>query len=667
MFKKKRYLAAICLLVFTCTAAADDRPKPRARVERFLLQCAGVKASREVAISPNGRSVAWVGQEGLYKDGHPLTEIYIKDLTRSAQPRTVIGERNFQAHLATKVHLMWSPDSRRLLYLSDSANTGQYQIGVTGGEEPGFGVPHLNGLIASPRWSPDGKQVAFLQTENASRNSGPLQPGAVETGVIGEHVDEQQLAVVDLATQRVRKLSPADMYVYEYDWSSDGRRLAAIAAHGSGDNNWYIAELVTIDVATGEMRSILKPPMQMAVPRWSPDGQTIAFIGGLMSDEGVVGGDIFTIPASGGEARNRTPNLKASASSLSWIPDNKRIIFTEHVAGGSGISTVDVSSGKVESLWRSAESIWADSGAVGVSLAADGKTSALVRSSFDAPPEVWAGPIGQWKQITHSNQGLERLWGQIKSVHWKSDDLTVQGWLMFPRDYAPNQRYPMIVHVHGGPASALQPRWTGSFFDGSLLSNAGYFVLFPNPRGSYGQGEHFTQANVKDFGYGDFRDIMAGVDEVLKNYPVDPKRLGITGWSYGGYMTMWAVTQTDRFRAAVAGAGLANWQSYYGQNGIDQWMIPYFGASVYDDPAVYAKSSPINFIKRVKTPTLVVVGERDVECPTPQSYEFWHALKTLGVPTQLVVYPGEGHAISNREHQKDILQRSLDWFEKYLR
>jgi dipeptidyl aminopeptidase/acylaminoacyl peptidase len=224
----------------------------------------------------------------------------------------------------------------------------------------------------------------------------------------------------------------------------------------------------------------------------------------------------------------------------------------------------------------------------------------------------------------------------------------------------------MIVSVHGGPASARLPRWGSAGFDCTLFSNEGYFVFFPNPRGSYGQGEAFTRANVKDFGHGDLRDILAGVDEVLKTLPIDRERLGIAGWSYGGFMTMWTVTQTPRFRAAVAGAGIANWQSYYGQNGIDQWMIPYFGASVYDDPAVYAKSTPINFIKQVRTPTLVLVGERDIECPAPQSYEFWNALKRHGVPTQLVVYPNEGHAIGQPQHRRDLIQRTVAWFNKYL-
>jgi dipeptidyl aminopeptidase/acylaminoacyl peptidase len=201
----------------------------------------------------------------------------------------------------------------------------------------------------------------------------------------------------------------------------------------------------------------------------------------------------------------------------------------------------------------------------------------------------------------------------------------------------------------------------------SVMASLGYFVFFPNPRGSYGEGESFTKANVKDFGHGDLEDILAGVDTVLRKAPVDPNRLGVTGWSYGGFMTMWTVTQTNRFRAAVAGAGIANWKSYYGENLIDQWMIPYFGATVYDNPEVYAKSSPIDYIKHVKTPTLIVVGERDAECPAPQSFEFWHALKTLGVPTQLVVYPGEGHSFRTAEHRKDVLRRAVEWFDGNLR
>jgi dipeptidyl aminopeptidase/acylaminoacyl peptidase len=300
-------------------------------------------------------------------------------------------------------------------------------------------------------------------------------------------------------------------------------------------------------------------------------------------------------------------------------------------------------------------------------LTSDGHTSAAIRQSLRHPPEVWAGVMGQWKQITSRNADIKPAWGEVKSVHWTNEDFHLQGWLLYPLDFDPAKKYPMVVNVHGGPSSMARSAWPEARNFSVALSAAGYFVFFPNPRGSYGQGEAFTRANVKDFGYGDFRDILTGVDQVLKEAPVDERRLGITGWSYGGYMTMWAVTQTNRFAAAVAGAGLANYQSYYGENQIDQWMIPFFGASVYDDPQVYAKSSPITFIKKARTPTLVLVGDSDGECPTPQSYEFWHALKTLGVETQLVVYEHEGHMFASAAHQRDVIERVAAWFDAHLK
>jgi dipeptidyl aminopeptidase/acylaminoacyl peptidase len=441
----------------------------------------------------------------------------------------------------------------------------------------------------------------------------------------------------------------------------------ATAAHGAGDANWYIAQLYAIDVASGKVKSLYTPPvdMQIAVPRWSPDGENIAFIGGLMSDEGNTGGDIFALPAKGGKPQNLTPNLKASPSWLAWV-SSSQILFSEQIDGESGLEILDTSDGKVTRLWKSQESNSTGGWTFGVSPARDGKTCALLLQGFQQPPEIWAGPIGAWKPVTHANRSLQPMWGKAESLHWSSEGCNIQGWLVYPRDYDPSRHYPLVVKVHGGPGDALRPNWPEVFFSITPLSYAGYFVLFPNPRGSFGQGEAFTRANVNDFGGGDLRDILAGIDAVEKEVPVDDSRIGIVGWSYGGFMTMWAVTQTNRFHAAVAGAGIANWLSYYGENYIDLWMRPFFGASVYDDPVVYAQRSPINFIKNVKTPTLILVGERDEECPVPQSLEFWHALKTLGVPNQFVVYPGEGHQIRQPVHQRDILERTIAWFNKYL-
>jgi dipeptidyl aminopeptidase/acylaminoacyl peptidase len=507
--------------------------------------------------------------------------------------------------------------------------------------------------------------VAVLFTENAPRAAGPLGPTAAESGVVGARIYNQRIATVDVDSGKVRQVSPAELYVYEYDWSPDGSRFAATAAPGPGDNNWYIAKLYTIDAASGKANAILKPARQIASPRWSPDGKSIAYVSGLMSDEGATGGDVFVAPANGGEPRNVTPGMKASATGVEWLGDG-RILVPQFVEGDSGFGAVDSAGGAVQNLWRGPGAASRNGWLPGAALSRDGKVSAVIRHSFTAPPEVWAGPIGAWRQVSKVNANAHAEWGEAKSLLWTTEGRQVQGWLLYPRGYDPSRRWPMVVWVHGGPAGMEGAHWPAASTTG-LLAAAGYFVLYPNPRGSFGGGEAFTEANVRDFGYGDFRDILAGVDEAVRTLPIDNDRIGITGWSYGGYMSMWAVTQTHRFRAAVAGAGLANWQSYYGQNQIDQWLLPYFGASVYDEPAVYARSSPITFIKNVKTPTLIVVGDRDAECPAPQSWEFWHALKTLGVETEFVIYPNEGHGFSDAGHQKDVVRRTLAWFDKYLK
>nr|MDP9121173.1 S9 family peptidase [Acidobacteriota bacterium] len=522
----------------------------------------------------------------------------------------------------------------------------------------------LQGVLSAPRWSPDGRQIAFLFIAGRKAAAGPLNPTDRDAGVVGETPEEQRIAVVDLASGTVRMPSPADLFVYEYDWSPDGKTFAAVAAHGWGDSQWWVAELYSIDNAagtSGTARSLAKPSFQIANPRWSPDGRQIAVLGGLMSDQGANGGDIYVVPAAGGEPRNLTPGIATTPAWLAWTSAT-RVAFMEYSDGGSSLSELDTASGQVRPLWHAAALPEESQGMPGISLAKDGRTAAAVLSSWTQAPEVWAGPIGSWRPVTGRNTALAPSWGTATNLHWTTDAGPVQGWLLAPPAVEPGKRYPMIVSVHGGPANCAKPGWPSL---AGALASQGFFVLMPNPRGSYGLGEAFTRGNVKDFGYGDMRDILGGVEEAVRAAPVDKDRVGLFGWSYGGYIAMWAVTQTDRFRAVVAGAGIVNWQSYYGQNRINTWMIPYFGASVYDDPWIYARSSPISFIKNVKTPTLVLQGERDAEVPAPQAYEFWRALQTLGVDTQLVIYPDEGHRLRPAD-DRDRIERTVAWFRKHF-
>jgi dipeptidyl aminopeptidase/acylaminoacyl peptidase len=617
----------------------------------------------DLAPSPDGAHLSWVQSTAATTS----KQTYVREISGNTPSKplklSLTDDR-------TDYDPAWSPDSKMLAFFASAGKKNQRQLWTVNANGSGAKkITNLNGYVARPRWSHDGKQIAFLYIEGAG-GGGPLVAAPATTGVIDTAIHNQRIAVLDVANGQLRQVSPSDLHVYDFDWSPDDKMFVVSAAPGPGDNNWWIAQIYTIDIAKGDARSIYNPGFQAAVPRWSPDGKSIAFIEGLMSDEGFHGGDLFTMSADGRDVTNRTSSRKASINSFFWQAPG-RILLVEYVGGGSAISELNPTDNSTRTIWKGSEGIHAFGNFPNFALSDDGNFTAIVRSTYNSPPEVFAGPIGEWHQLTDNNAGLQANWGKAESIEWTNEGSNIQGWLVPPAESQTGKKYPMVVLIHGGPSSLTTSEWPASFGMSraiiAALSTRGYYVLLPNPRGSYGQGENFTRANMKDFGGGDLRDDLAGVDAAMKKYPIDANRLGVTGWSYGGFMTMWTVTQTDRFSAAVAGAGIANWQSYYGQNLIGQWMIPFFGASVYDDPDVYEKSSPIRFIKNVKTPTLVIVGERDAECPASQSYEFWHALKTLGVPTKLIIYPDEGHMFIEPKHQTDRLEQTVAWFDKYLK
>ncbi len=664
--------------------ASPSHSADRARIEEAFKGLNRGKSVSQVAVSPDGKRLAWV--EGA-RGGGQLLVAPLLDMTKSE--RLVVAPAKPDQHCREN-GIVWAPDSKALAFFSDCGSSdGQEDLYLSKLDgNPVKRLTQLNGYVGSPAFSPDGTKVGFLYVEGATRPAGALAAMKPPAGVIGEDgLEIQRVAVahVDAAAPVApTQVTPAKLHVYEFDWAPDSKGLAYIAANPPGENNWWVAKLYTQQLAAAP-KAILAPAevsgplhgLQIAVPRWSPDGKAIAFIGGLMSDQGSTGGDVWLIPAEGGTPRDLTQGRPTSPAWIVW--DGEEHLYVSELAGGnSQLVRFHLQGDRV-----SAESpVFSIPGTVGdgrmelsLSSTADRSLFVFDASTFDRPTEIYAARPGKVMnagldgvtQLSHLNDGVEPAWGKSVSLNWRSDSFGVQGWLILPRDYDPAEKYPLIVEVHGGPAAAVVPRWgTGGGISAAALSALGYFVLEPNPRGSFGQGETFTQANRKDFGYGDLRDILAGVDTVEAKYPIDPNRVGITGWSYGGFMTMFAVTQTNRFKAGVAGAGISNWQSYYGENSIDQWMIPYFGASVYDDPAVYAKTSAISFIKDVRTPTLVVVGDRDGECPAPQSYEFWHALRDEHVPTQLVVYPNEGHGFVDPAHRRDVMERTAEWFARYL-
>jgi len=555
----------------------------------------------------------------------------------------------------------WSADGQKLAFIGSDMRAGSATLFVVEGDKVRAATT-VKGLASTARWAPNGQSIAMLATVGARKQTGATQAGVRQVGEIGVAgaIDEQRIAFVPAAGGDLAFASPDDTFVYEYDWTPDSKGFVGTAAKGDGDNNWWIASLQAFGV-DGASRVIAAPKMQLNAPRVSPDGKSVAFIGGLMSDFGAVGGDIWTVPFTGGQPTNLTDGYKGTFTSLDWTA--KGPMASAILGGDSAIARIDPAGGaKVTIMARGEVSYSAGDGRV--SFDPSGKLAATVVDSFAKAPRILLGAPEALKPITHDNDALTATYIG-KSVTWKNEGFDVQGWLQAPANVEPGKTYPMVVIVHGGPSSAVTSRFgsSGTVYD---LLKAGYYVFQPNPRGSFGQGEAFKTSNRRDFGGGDLRDILAGVDAVEKIAPVDDKRLGIFGHSYGGYMTMWTVTHSQRFKAAVAGAGIANWVSYYGQNGIDQWMVPFFGDTAYNDPAIYDKLSPIRTIKNARTPTFIYVGERDVETPAAQSMEFWHGLKAMGVETSLVIYQDEGHGIRRPENRTDLTNRIVGWFNSHL-
>ena len=659
-------------------APAPDTANPTATFTRSA-QPGGV------ALSPDASTVAWTLHSTLH----------LSDVADPSKTRTITIEGATSCSSSSPI---WSPDSTTLAFLStctsDKSKPSQEQIFLwSKSTNKTRQLTHLTGNLEQPAFSPDGKSIAFLFVENATRSAGALDAMKPWSGVIGEDgIEIQRVYSVDVNSTAGSFITPNSLHVYEFTWAPTSHDIAFIAANPPGENTWWIAKLYTQTIGTcnsGNCQSGYGTPLgfpkvvfdptttttphhglQIAVPRYSPDGKSIAFIGGLMSDQGSTGGDIYVLPVTPSsepaDPTNITPNIDGTPTFFIWLTNN-RIGIAEDRRGHILLPDYDVSKHSyIDNSVIDLGEVSVSGGPIkdSISVSNPFKSFAFVESSVNHPAEVYVyTPTSTGittTQITHLNANTPIATHKVESIQWQNEGFQVQGWLTYPRNYDPAKKYPMIVSVHGGPSASAGPPRSFSW------SDLGYFEFSPNPRGSFGQGEKFVQANIKDFGYGDLRDILAGVDAIEKKVSVDDHRLGLTGWSYGGFMTMFAVTQTHRFRAAVAGAGISDWLSYYGENSIDQWMLPFFGASVYDDPAVYAKSSAINFIKNVTTPTLVIVGDRDGECPAPQSFEFWHALRAQGVKTQLVVYPNEGHGFRNPAHIQDRAEREAKWFAQYM-
>src|SRR3954469_3802345 len=421
----KHFLLA-CFIPMTLTAQ---------NMQQLTEQLGKTVLCGDVALSPDGANLAWVQSTAATTSKQTYTRETSGNAPAKLVKLPITGER-------TDFDLAWSPDSKTLAFFSSAGERDQRQLWtVKSDASDAKKITNLNGYAARPRWSHDGKQIAFFYIEGAG-GGGPLMAAPTTTGVIDTAIHNQRIAVLDVASGQLRQVSPQDLHIYDYDWSPNDNAFVATAAPGPGDNNWWIAPIYTIDIPKGNAQSIYKPSLEVAVPRWSPDGKAIAFIEGIMSDEGFHGGDLLTMTANGGDIVNRTKGRKTSVNSFFWqTPD--RILLIEYVGGGSAISELNLVNNSAAPIWSGPQGIHAFGNFPDFSLSRDGKVAAAELSTYNSPPEVFAGPLGKWSQLTNNNAGLKASWGEAESIEWTNEQLNIQGWLVPPSKIEPGKKYQM--------------------------------------------------------------------------------------------------------------------------------------------------------------------------------------------------------------------------------
>lgn len=652
---------ALILVVAGCAFAADA---PQQWTPELSMKVTRVG---QVLPSPDGRLVVWTETRAVMEEekSENLTHIF---LGTAGGDRIVQLTRGVKSANAPS----FSPDSRHVYFVSPrSGKPNLYRIAVNGGEA--VRLTNWKGALGAYRLSPDGKWIAF-----AGRAADPEQQRAkkqkLDFRVVDEDPPNHSLWIVssDAALAREhppRKLFTANYHAGAFHWSADSRRIAFEHRPSPHPDLGRHADISEVEVESGKLRTLANTPATEASPRYSPNGRYLAYAKTLGERSSRIDGvRIMLLDLDSGEHRQLPATFDESPSLLDWAAGSERLLFTEGKRTRAVLYAMPVN-GPPEVIYEP------ESGTLGrgVRLNSTGTHAGFARDTMVEPPEAHVFELSSktTTRVSRANADLPQLpLGETRIIRWKaSDGQEIEGLLTLPVGHESGQEVPLILNIHGGPAGAYRESFIGaaSSFPIAAFAANGYAVLRANPRGSAAYGEKFRTAIKKDWGGVDYRDLMAGVDHVIEMGVADPDRMAVMGWSYGGYMTSWVITQTQRFKAATVGAGITNLVSMWGTNDIPSVLDDYFGGTHWEEPDLYARRSAMFHVANVTTPTLILHGAQDPRVPTTQGYEYYNALKRRGVEVSMVTYPRTKHGPNEPNFTLDIMQRNLDWVEKHLK
>ncbi|MEP7339776.1 MAG: S9 family peptidase [Acidobacteriota bacterium] len=567
-------------------------------------------------------------------------------------------------------HPRWSPDLRRIAFLSERGEGGAqvYLINAQGGEPVPL-TSHKSPVLDF-EWSPDGRYIAFIAEEPREK------PKTKPPVVADDDYRYAQLWLVEVATQQVKQITKGRQHVAAFNWAWNGQQIVftARATPKLMDSGTTEVFLMPVNwqapaVDTTAINPLTKGNGGKSEPRISPDGRWVSYLAHADGDVNA-GPDRIHLIAAAGMAGSSQPRALAKKfdgyiRSYRWAFDSQRVIFNAGLGVNEQIYTMALGDELPMAMTRS------DGVNPSFSMTPDGMNIAFVHENPRQPSEValLAARIMVPVFLTQLNpQSQEFAIGQVDAIKWKSNDGTeIEGVLVYPVGYQTGKRYPLVTYVHGGPEGAYTKSFNATWgaFPQVYAAN-GYVVFMPNFRGSSNYGAAFAQSNAKLVGKVDYEDILSGIDDLVKRGIADENRLAVAGWSYGGYMGGWIIGHTNRFKCAAYGAGLSNAVSYWGNADIVAQRERLHGGTPWEARKMFDEQSPLSYLINAKTPTLIFHGEKDERVPLGQSQETYRTLKRLGVTTQLVIYPDQGHGLLVPSYQLDKIRRELAWIEKYL-
>ena len=636
-----------------------------------------LKAVGTPRVSPDGKRVVYTVSEAVMTADKSefLTQIWMAPIGDATKPNGAQSSlpRSVQLTFGDKssTNPKWSPDGNWIAFTSTRKDNKNniYLLNLNGGEAEL--LTDVKTGVTNFAWSPDGRSIAFRMADAKTEEEEKNDKAKNDFRWVDENIKFSRLYVIPLeknasGKREPRKLTSDNYNVDEFDWSADGSRIAFGHTKSPVANDWTTSDVSIVEVVSGKVTKLANTPAAESSPVFSPDGKSIAVLVSDNPPRWAQSGNIQIYPAGGGAPKSLALSYDAQPGIAGWSADSKRIYFAEPKGTGTQLYVVDVAANRIQEI-KTTTAVYG-----GMSLNRSGSTFGFVRQTSDTPADVFVASATDFApvQISRVNGDMKLpAVGRTEVITWKSKDgKPIEGLLTYPVGYQAGQRVPLILNIHGGPAGVFQQSFLGGrgAYPLATFSSRGYAILRPNPRGSSGYGTDFRRANIKDWGMGDYQDLMTGVDFVIQLGVADPDRLGVMGWSYGGFMTSWVVTQTKRFKAASAGAPVTNLMSFNGTADIPGFVPDYFGGQSWDIIDVYQKHSPMFNVKGVSTPTMVQHGEADVRVPISQGYEFYNALKAQGVPSRMLVLPRQPHGPNEPKMQVATMQANLDWFEKYI-